>query len=80
MKRQWIYCIDYLSISELGENNRTTGLTAANHNSSRSHTIFRIQFHLRPKKMNMKTYSSILNLIDLAGSEGVSKAKTEGIR
>jgi centromeric protein E len=66
--------------SYLGENNRKFGETAINEESSRSHTVFRVQFEIRPKERPDKVYFSFLNLIDLAGSEGVARAKTEGVR
>ncbi len=50
-----------------------------NNQSSRSHTIFRIGLEIRPKNFNQNIVKSVINLIDLAGSEAMSKAKTEGI-
>lgn len=64
----------------MGETNRKFGETAINEESSRSHTVFRVQFEIRPKERPDKVYFSFLNLIDLAGSEGVARAKTEGAR
>ena len=71
---------DYDKIIELynkGENNRIIAETKLNEKSSRSHIIFKINIEFEKEG---KKYSSILNLIDLAGSENVSKAKCEGIR
>ena len=63
-----------------GESARKMGKTALNENSSRSHTIFRITLESKEKLRTDKVRYSTLNLIDLAGSEGVSRANTEGIR
>ena len=60
-----------------GENNKIIAETKLNEKSSRSHTIFKLNIEF---VKNNKKYSSQLNLIDLAGSENVSKAKCEGIR
>ena len=50
-----------------------------NHTSSRSHCVFRIQVELPSSNRNVKLCSTI-NLIDLAGSEGVAKSDIEGER
>ena len=69
-----------LFYSEIGESFRKTGETSLNEQSSRSHTIFRVAMEVRNKSRPDKITCSSLNLIDLAGSEGVSKTKTEGLR
>ena len=56
------------------------GETSMNEQSSRSHTVFRVNIEIRNKNDPEKTMSSTLNLVDLAGSEGVARAKTEGAR
>ena len=66
--------------SEIGESCRKVGETSLNEQSSRSHTVFRIVMEVRNKSRPDKITCSTLNLIDLAGSEGVSKTKTEGLR
>jgi Kinesin motor domain len=45
--------------------------------SSRSHVIFRINFEVRDAKNPGKILQSVLNLIDLAGSENIGRSKTE---
>jgi len=64
-----------------GDNVKITAETKLNEKSSRSHTIFRIILKVKKQEDGkMKTLTSQFNLIDLAGSENVSKAKTEGLR
>jgi predicted nucleic acid-binding Zn-ribbon protein len=66
---------------EQGDCVKVIAETKLNEKSSRSHSIFRLSLELQKNvDGKMKTYFSQLNLIDLAGSENVSKAKTEGIR
>lgn len=58
---------------------RSTGSTKMNERSSRSHSVF----HLRLSginKINGKTSSGVLNLIDLAGSERLSASGATGER
>jgi centromeric protein E len=57
--------------------------TKVNKNSSRSHTVFRIQVEI--EDINTQTgrrsiRTSQINLVDLAGSEGASKTRAEGMR
>ncbi|KAF7683424.1 Kinesin-like protein KIN-7N [Astathelohania contejeani] len=54
-----------LEILDISENKRKTGKTEFNERSSRSHTIFQIYLHY-------KDQTSVLSLIDLAGSERAS--------
>ena len=70
-----------IKLYEKGENMRKVGVTGCNSQSSRSHTIFRMQLQVR-NRMDIRegVKESTINLVDLAGSEGVSKAKTEGQR
>eukprot|EP01064_Diplonema_japonicum_P033815 TRINITY_DN6770_c3_g1_i2.p1 TRINITY_DN6770_c3_g1~~TRINITY_DN6770_c3_g1_i2.p1 ORF type:complete len:1080 (+),score=343.81 TRINITY_DN6770_c3_g1_i2:47-3241(+) len=58
-------------------NNRHLGKTAMNDQSSRSHTIFRIQIDRIPKATKSAT-RSLLHLVDLAGSESIKKTGTAG--
>ncbi|MCQ2819903.1 MAG: hypothetical protein MJ252_21775 [archaeon] len=73
-----------LQILNEGERNRVIAETKFNEKSSRSHTIFRVKLEFDKKDPEnseiVKSYHSQLNLIDLAGSENVTKAKCEGIR
>ena len=70
-------CDKAIQLLNKGENNRIIAETKLNEKSSRSHTIFKLNIEFFKKD---KKFSSQLNLIDLAGSENVSKAKCEGIR
>ncbi len=64
-----------------GDNVKITAETKLNDKSSRSHAIFRIIIIVKKNEDGKtKTFTSQFNLIDLAGSENVSKAKTEGLR
>jgi len=70
-----------MQLLKQGEAVRVTAETKLNDKSSRSHSIFRLFLEItRTIDNKQKTLVSQLNLIDLAGSENVSKAKTEGIR
>lgn len=61
-----------------GDSNKIIAETKLNEKSSRSHCIFRLSLEVQDSKG--KTYQSVLNLIDLAGSENATKTKTEGVR
>ncbi|CAD8186553.1 unnamed protein product [Paramecium pentaurelia] len=58
---------DVLSLLQRGINNRHVSATQMNLESSRSHSVFTIQFEQRTK--GMYTRRSKLNFVDLAGSE-----------
>lgn len=60
-----------------GLENRHTGQTKQNQQSSRSHSIFMIEVlqHLR----NNVVQRGVINLVDLAGSERVSKSAADGL-
>ena len=60
---------------EKGEQNRHFAITNFNHNSSRSHTIFRIFIKYLNKEKEM--FESVCNFVDLAGSEKLSRYKDE---
>jgi hypothetical protein len=70
-----------IALIDQGDCVKVIAETKLNEKSSRSHSIFRLNLETH-KVVDGKTkiYLSQLNLIDLAGSENVSKAKTEGIR
>ena len=57
----------------LGDESRIIAETKLNEQSSRSHTVFRI--NIQSKKKNDETSIRVaqLNLVDLAGSEGASR-------
>jgi hypothetical protein len=65
-----------LSLYFMGSNNRTTGSTAMNKASSRSHAVFSLIVESQSIK-NGKTVLAYgkLNLVDLAGSERVFKVR-----
>lgn len=64
---------------EFGESERTFAETKMNTKSSRSHCIFKIQLNLENVYTD-EIFSSTINQIDLAGSEGVAKSDIEGKR
>lgn len=68
-----------MDLFEHGEKQRKFDKTKMNDRSSRSHVIFKIQLEVENQDDDF-TYNSTINLIDLAGSEGVAKADTEGKR
>eukprot|EP00826_Nyctotherus_ovalis_P009307 TRINITY_DN12450_c0_g6_i2.p1 TRINITY_DN12450_c0_g6~~TRINITY_DN12450_c0_g6_i2.p1 ORF type:complete len:623 (+),score=114.50 TRINITY_DN12450_c0_g6_i2:52-1869(+) len=63
-----------------GDSIKKTGETLLNAQSSRSHTIFRITINSESEDLNANSKTSQLNIVDLAGSEGISRTKAEGIR
>jgi hypothetical protein len=64
-----------LDVLAFGEANRHFAATTLNHNSSRSHTLFRIFFeYIDPEE---KVYESVCNFVDLAGSEKLSRFDNE---
>lgn len=63
-----------LGLLKLGEKNRSYAQTTMNHQSSRSHTLFRLSIDvtdLNPSR-NSRVASSVLTFVDLAGSEKAS--------
>ncbi len=66
---------EILNLFFKGEENRKFSYTKLNINSSRSHTIFRLNIE---NLINNKKYFSALNLIDLAGSENCNKTFAKG--
>jgi centromeric protein E len=65
-----------------GESNRKVGETSMNEQSSRSHTLFKVQVESTPHVDSelSPVRLSYLNLVDLAGSEGVQKTRAEDMR
>ncbi|NWI78684.1 KIF9 protein, partial [Dryoscopus gambensis] len=62
-----------------GETNRVIGEHTLNKNSSRSHCIFTMYIECRSRDYkNLKCLKSKITLIDLAGSERLSKTGSEG--
>ncbi|NWS17952.1 KIF9 protein, partial [Pachyramphus minor] len=67
------------SLHYFGETNRVIAEHALNKNSSRSHCIFTIYIECRPRvDPNLKGIKSKITLIDLAGSERLSKITSAG--
>ena len=64
---------------EQGEAKRRYSVTSMNHNSSRSHVILQIKIESRFYSTPTKTYTSVLTMADLAGSENIQKSKTTGV-
>lgn len=71
---------EVLAYMEQGEQSRIIAETKLNEQSSRSHTVFRINVQSKPIGDESKLRLSQLNLVDLAGSEGASRTETQGIR
>ncbi|NXM41812.1 KIF9 protein, partial [Gymnorhina tibicen] len=64
---------------EAGETNRVIGEHTLNKNSSRSHCIFTMYIECRSRDYrNLKCLKSKITLIDLAGSERLSKTGSDG--
>ena len=66
---------DAIKVLERGEINRHFAVTNLNHNSSRSHSIFRI--FIQYVSEQEEVYQSVCNFVDLAGSEKVSRFEDE---
>lgn len=58
---------ELMALIEAGSNNRSTGSTSANRDSSRSHAV--LQLHIRKNKGGKSIEHGRLSFIDLAGSE-----------
>ncbi|KAF4138757.1 Kinesin motor domain [Phytophthora infestans] len=80
---------DIVTLLQAGNQNRTTGQTAMNDKSSRSHSVFRIVIESKQKAeprrhseedVNGAVLVASLNLVDLAGSESLRYTGAEGIR
>lgn len=73
---------DCAKIMEKGWNNRTTGATLMNKDSSRSHSIFTIQLEMITTDSSNEEHirAGKLNLVDLAGSERQYKTGATGDR
>jgi len=73
---------DAIKLLKEGDTRKKVAETKANSQSSRSHTIFRIRVESTPIDPFSSESATIsyLSLIDLAGSESVSRTKAEGAR
>ena len=70
---------EVLDLMRFGERNRAVGATAMNERSSRSHSIFTMRVASESKVTGCTT-QACLHLIDLAGSERVSRSEATGER
>jgi hypothetical protein len=72
-------CLYYI---RRGADNRRTGATAANAESSRSHSVFRLKLHTTEKEADGSTVTRLatFTLVDLAGSERQKEAQTKGVQ
>lgn len=79
---------DVQRIIDKGTARRATAITAANIQSSRSHTVFTVYLPKQPEPKSTSLTDSeaefddrvTLNFVDLAGSERLAKSKAEGAR
>jgi kinesin family protein 3/17 len=69
-------------VMQAGKKNRSTGATAMNKNSSRSHSIFSVVVECQGLGIDGEEHICVgkLNLVDLAGSERQSKTQATGDR
>ncbi len=72
---------EVLALLAQGSSTRSTGATAQNETSSRSHAVFRLT--LERQAAHHPTAPSVparLSFVDLAGSESTARAETDGMR
>ncbi|EPY19785.1 kinesin [Strigomonas culicis] len=70
---------DFLVLQAAAERNRKYGVTNLNDHSSRSHTILTFEIHRGAAGGGGATVvKSVINMVDLAGSESAARANTEG--
>jgi kinesin family member 15 len=73
---------EVVHLLNVGEQNRTTGATAINKQSSRSHSVFTIALEaaelLPDGRQGVRQSQSTFRLVDLAGSERQKYSKSEG--
>lgn len=74
LKSQQVWTFEQaLILMNYGEEHRVYKETSIHEHSSRSHTIFRLYIESTPKSKHGPKKSSMLNLIDLAGSERLNE-------
>ncbi|KAI6657521.1 Kinesin-like protein KIF18A-like [Oopsacas minuta] len=73
---------DLLHILSQGNKRRTQHPTDANAQSSRSHAVFQVYIHQKPRAAGTETEVTVakLSLIDLAGSERATVTTNSGVR
>ena len=71
---------DFTNVLKIGELNRSKGETNVNHNSSRSHSIFRVEMSYKENLSQNKLIFEPISLciVDLAGAERISKSGVSG--
>lgn len=69
---------DFSNILKIGEINRSKGETNSNHNSSRSHSIFRIELSYNGTDNKVLKEPISICIVDLAGAERASKSGVSG--
>ena len=71
---------ELLVMLEHGNKNRTQHPTEANATSSRSHAVFQVHIHQKPRTAGLSTEvrTARLSLIDLAGSERATVTSNKG--
>ncbi|XP_064607442.1 chromosome-associated kinesin KIF4A-like [Liolophura sinensis] len=72
--------LETMQLLENGSRSRTTGATAMNNTSSRSHAIFTIHIDQRKLDDDNDLCHVKFHLVDLAGSERAKRTKAEGER
>ena len=73
---------ELLGMLEHGNKNRTQHPTEANATSSRSHVVFQVHIHQKPRTAGLSTEvrTAKMSLIDLAGSERATVTSSKGTR
>ena len=71
---------EVLDLLVQGSSTRSTGATALNETSSRSHAVFRLTLERRRREGEADGSSCRLSFVDLAGSESTERAETDGAR
>lgn len=81
-KPEKFFCVDinkmedFYSVLSIAANKRSVAQTKCNEKSSRSHCIFQVKINGKNLETKEERFGA-LNLIDLAGSERISKSKVE---
>lgn len=65
---------DALKVFQAGETRRRFAVTEMNHNSSRSHVVFKVRVDLRMYRTNLVRKNPSILILDLAGSESIRRS------